>query len=127
MSDYAQVIIDISSEALDRPFTYFIPEELRALSAPGVLVKVPFGRSNREVKGYIAGLTDEPPHDAVRIKAVTAVLTGEETTLSRLIAMAAWMKDTYGSTMIQALKTVLPVKGQKQKDNDPGSRKEKSR
>lgn len=36
--------------------------------------------------------------------------TDSETTESRLIALAAWMKETYGSTMIQALKTVLPVK-----------------
>ena len=38
------------------------------------------------------------------------VSTDSETTESRLIALAAWMKETYGSTMIQALKTVLPVK-----------------
>lgn len=29
---------------------------------------------------------------------------------TKLIALAAWMRHTYGSTMIQALKTVLPVK-----------------
>ena len=34
---------------------------------------------------------------------------------SRLIALAAWMKENYGSTMIQALKTVIPVKKQVQK------------
>ena len=33
---------------------------------------------------------------------------------ARLIALAAWMRETYGSTMIQALKTVLPVKEKKQ-------------
>ena len=33
---------------------------------------------------------------------------------ARLFALAAWMRETYGSTMIQALKTVLPVKEKKQ-------------
>ena len=33
---------------------------------------------------------------------------------ARLIALAAWMKEQYGGTMIQALKTVLPIK---QKEN----------
>ena len=28
----------------------------------------------------------------------------------KLVALAAWMKEHYGGTMIQALKTVLPVK-----------------
>ena len=30
-------------------------------------------------------------------------------TESRLIALAAWMRENYGSTMIQALRTVLPI------------------
>ena len=30
---------------------------------------------------------------------------------SRMIQLASWMKQTYGSTMIQALKTVLPLQG----------------
>ena len=29
---------------------------------------------------------------------------------SRLVRLAAWMKEAYGGTMIQALKTVLPIK-----------------
>ena len=29
---------------------------------------------------------------------------------AKLVALAAWMKETYGGTMIQALKTVLPIK-----------------
>ena len=33
---------------------------------------------------------------------------------AKLIALAAWMKEHYGGTMIQALKTVLPIK---QKEN----------
>lgn len=37
------------------------------------------------------------------------VLNDQETTESRLIALAGWMKENYGSTMIQALKTVLPI------------------
>lgn len=41
---------------------------------------------------------------------IQSVSTDDETTESRLIALAAWMKETYGSTMIQAFKTVLPVK-----------------
>ena len=28
----------------------------------------------------------------------------------KLVALAAWMKNHYGGTMIQALKTVLPIK-----------------
>lgn len=33
---------------------------------------------------------------------------------SRLVRLAAWMKEAYGGTMIQALKTVLPIKKKEQ-------------
>ena len=56
------------------------------------------------------GVTEKAKYDTSRIKMIQSVSTDDETTESRLIALAAWMKETYGSTMIQALKTVLPVK-----------------
>ena len=107
---YADVIIDISHEKLDRSFQYRVPEELEAEVRPGVVVAVPFGRGNQIRKGYVTGLSGEAGFEKDRIKEIRGVSTGEETTESRLIALAAWMRDKYGSTMIQALKTVLPVK-----------------
>ena len=44
-----------------------------------------------------------------KIKEISEICSGEETTESRLIALAAWMRENYGSTMIQALRTVLPI------------------
>ncbi len=107
---YADVIIDISHEKLDRSFQYRVPEELEGEIRPGVVVNVPFGKGNQLRKGYVTGLSGEAAFEKNRIKEIRGVSTGEETTESRLIALAAWMRDKYGSTMIQALKTVLPVK-----------------
>lgn len=44
------------------------------------------------------------------MKELTGICSSEETTEERLIALAVWMKKQYGSTMVQALKTVLPVR-----------------
>ena len=33
----------------------------------------------------------------------------------KLVALAAWMKEHYGGTMIQSLKTVLPIKREENK------------
>lgn len=107
---YADVIIDISHEKVDRDFQYRIPDELEQEIKPGVVVTVPFGKGNTLRKGYVIGVTGKAKYDTTRIKAIQSVSTDDETTESRLIALAAWMKETYGSTMIQALKTVLPVK-----------------
>ena len=107
---YADVIIDISHEKVDRDFQYRIPPEMEREINPGVVVTVPFGKGNTLRKGYVIGVTGKAKYDTARIKEIQGVSTDDETTESRLIALAAWMKETYGSTMIQALKTVLPVK-----------------
>ena len=107
---YADVIIDISHEKVDRDFQYRIPLEMEQEINPGVVVTVPFGKGNTLRKGYVIGVTGKAKYDTARIKEIQGVSTDDETTESRLIALAAWMKETYGSTMIQALKTVLPVK-----------------
>ena len=49
---YAEVIVNISHEAVDRPFTYLIPEELRGMVTEGIGVSIPFGTGNTVRKGY---------------------------------------------------------------------------
>ena len=49
------------------------------------------------------GLSDTPAFDTSRMKELTGICSSEETTEERLIALAAWMKNQYGSTMVQAL------------------------
>ena len=85
-------------------------QELVQAIKPGVVVTVPFGKGNTLRKGYVTGISGTAKYDASKLKEIRGVSTDSETTESRLIALAAWMKETYGSTMIQALKTVLPVK-----------------
>lgn len=112
---YADIIVDISSEQLDRTFQYRIPDHLQEKVKEGVVVKVPFGKGDRQITGYVIEITDRPNYDVHKIKDIFSVESSAETVESRLIALAAWMKENYGSTMIQALKTVIPVKKQVQK------------
>ena len=93
---YADVIIDISHEKVDRDFQYRIPDELEQEIKPGVVVTVPFGKGNTLRKGYVIGVTEKAKYDTSRIKMIQSVSTDDETTESRLIALAAWMKETYG-------------------------------
>lgn len=107
---FADIIIDISHEKLDRSFQYLVPEELEKEIRVGMVAAVPFGNGNRERKGYVVGLSGKPKYDPLKIKALTRLCSSEETTEARLVALAAWMRQRYGSTMAQALKTVLPVR-----------------
>ena len=109
-SVYADVIVDITNEKLDRTFQYKVPPELTGEIGPGTAVQIPFGNGNRTITGYVLSVGNEPKYPQDRMKAILAVQKDAATVETKLIALAAWMRHTYGSTMIQALKTVLPVK-----------------
>ena len=53
---YANVIVDISHEKVDRPFMYRIPEALRGRIEEGSCVTVPFGKGNTLRKAYVVQL-----------------------------------------------------------------------
>ena len=109
---YARVIIDISHEKVDRPFTYRIPDSLCGVIKAGSRVRIPFGSGNRERTGYVVELSEKAEYDKSKIKEISGLVEGSVTAESQLIELAWWMKERYGSTMNQALKTVLPVKQQ---------------
>ena len=110
MSKYANIIVDISHEKLDKTFQYRVPDELEDVIKIGVAVDVPFG--NRQISGYVVELTDEAEFDVNKIKPITGIKTHSVAIESQLIELAGWIKDNYGSTMNQALKTVIPIKKQ---------------
>ena len=106
---FADIIIDIAHVAVDRIFEYRIPKEWEEKAAIGKTVLVPFGNGNKSCKGYIIGIKEESDFPPERIKSVYEIKENEIESQKRLIELAAWMKEEYGSTMIQALKTVLPI------------------
>lgn len=107
---YANVIVDISHESLDKTFQYKIPGELQEKVQVGMAVEIPFGRSNRFIKGYILEITDTAEFDLELMKPISKILEQETQIECMLIELADWIKENYGSTMIQALKTVIPIK-----------------
>nr|WP_294493314.1 primosomal protein N' [uncultured Mediterraneibacter sp.] len=111
---FADVIIDIQHEKLDRIFQYRIPEKIEAKLEPGMEVIVPFGKGNRRISGYVTGITETCDYDLSKVKEILEISERGMEIETRLIALAAWMKQNYGGTMIQALKTVLPIR---QKEN----------
>ena len=111
---YGDIIIDITHEKLDRVFEYKIPEHLKEECEVGVEVIIPFGPGNRQVKGYIVKIKETPDYDLEKIKPILEISPDREAIEGRMVALAAWLKEHYGGTMIQALKTVLPIK---QKEN----------
>lgn len=107
---FARIIIDISHEKVDRTFDYRIPAGLLNEVAVGSLVLIPFGKGNSMRKGYVVGIAAHADYDPDKIKDIAGIVTDGISAESLLISLAWWLKERYGSTMNQALKTVLPVK-----------------
>lgn len=107
---FANIIVDISLEKLDRTFQYRVPEELQGILKEGMQVRIPFGNGGRTLTGYVLELTDTCEWDEEKLKPILGLAEKGIRLEGQLIALAAWMRRTYGSTMNQALKTVLPVK-----------------
>ena len=107
---FADVIIDIQHEKLDKIFQYRIPERLEHEVEAGMAVVVPFGKGNRKTKGYVTALSKTCDYDISKVKEIADISRSGVEIETKLIALAAWMKSNYGGTMLQSLKTVLPIK-----------------
>jgi len=107
---YADIIIDISHEQLDKTFQYAIPEELDGTVEIGSVVRVPFGKGNRMITGYVVAMSATPSYDVNKIKYIDSIASNRVNAATDMIKLALWLKTHYGCTMNQALKTVIPVK-----------------
>ena len=111
---FANIIVDITHEKLDKIFQYRVPSRLAGELSVGMEVFVPFGKWNRQTKGYVVGFSETCDYDLSKVKEIADISRDGIAIEGKLVALAAWMKEQYGGTMIQALKTVLPIK---QKEN----------
>jgi len=107
---FADIIVNISHEKVDRPFQYCVPESFREQVEVGTCVMVPFGNGNKLTRGYVVAMGEQCNFDRSRIKNIHSVVTDSVGAESKQIQIAAWIRQNFGGTMIQALKTVLPVK-----------------
>ena len=107
---FANIIVDISHEKLDRTFQYAIPKKLEDKIFPGVCVDIPFGNGNRVITGFVLEVTDKCEFDISKIKELLGISKKAAPVEARLISLAWWIKQNYGSTMNKALKTLLPAK-----------------
>ena len=102
---YAEVIVDLSAEAVDRRFTYAIPEGM-ALER-GMLVTVPFGP--RTLDGFVVSLTDECGLAPEKIRPVLRLAREEPVVLPDLMALAEWMHRRYLCNLVDALRLMIPA------------------
>ena len=102
---FADIIVDISSEQVDRLFTYRIPEGMELV--PGQRALVPFGPRERE--GFVIELKDECELDPSVVKSVLRPLEAYPVILPELIELSRWMKKRYHCNLVDGLRQMIPA------------------
>lgn len=107
---YADIIVDISYDKLDRTFSYHIPQELTDRLQIGMQVIVPFGNSRNPIKGFVVDIKESIDYDVSKVKDIIGITDENIRVEGHMIQLAAYIRKQYGGSMNQALKTVIPVK-----------------
>lgn len=107
---FADVIVDISVENLDKTYQYRIPKHLQAQINIGTPVMIPFGKGNRQIKGFVLSISDTPKFDPEKTKELSGIVPGGMSIEAQLLTLASFIRTNYGGTLNDALKTVIPVK-----------------
>ncbi|SDY57838.1 primosomal protein N' [Thermoactinomyces sp. DSM 45892] len=109
----ADVYVEVPAKAVDRPYSYLIPDEWRDDVQIGSRVQVPFGP--RRLIGYVVDVREgELPS---RVKAIQEVLDLQPPLTPELVRIGRRMADEYLCTTITALQAMVPsvLKGTYQK------------
>ena len=99
----AKIAVSAATFAIDKPYSYHVPEDL-ALQ-PGMRVTVPFGRGNRRSEGVV--LTIEDGEDR-SLKAVERSLDEEPVLTPYGLRLAAFLRERYFCTFYDAIRAMLP-------------------
>ncbi|MDR0838246.1 MAG: hypothetical protein LBN99_01230, partial [Oscillospiraceae bacterium] len=103
----ALVAVSASNFAIDKPYSYRVPDSLAERAAPGARVAVPFGRGNRTSEGVILSVSPgEPTRGLKSIETVLDItpLLGEEQ-----LKLALWMSGMFFCTVFEAVRAMLPA------------------
>ncbi|MBC1482328.1 primosomal protein N' [Listeria sp. FSL L7-1485] len=105
MINIAKVIVDVPAMQVDRPFDYFIPEDLEELIRPGMRVSVPFG--NRKIQGFVTelGETEENP----KLKGIEGVMDLIPVLNEELMELGDWLAEDTLSFRVSAYQAMLPA------------------
>ena len=100
----AKIAVSAANFAIDKPYSYFIPEEMRLF--PGMRVIVPFGKGNHRTEGVVLSIE---PGEQTGLKYVQAVLDAEPLLNDEMLRMAAMLRNRYFCTFYDGIRAILPA------------------
>ncbi|MBU5590875.1 primosomal protein N' [Clostridium sp. MSJ-4] len=111
MLKFAGIVINQDANELDRIFTYRIKEDHRNKIKVGHRVKVPFGRGNRLIDGFVLYLYEgvkELEDTYVEIKSIENLYSDVELFTNKDVKLMEFMRKKYLCSYVDALRQFLP-------------------
>ena len=100
----AKIDVSAATFAIDKPYSYWVPEEMELL--PGQRVQLPFGRGNRRCEGVVLSLESG---DESKLKCVERVLDESPILTRHQLMLAGFIRERYFCTLYEAVRAMLPA------------------
>lgn len=106
---YAEIIINSEAIELDRTFTYKVKEEQNEIIQVGHRVKVPFGKGNRLIEGFVIALKCDEIEKIKGIKNINSILDEEPILSPDDSKIIDFLREKYLCKYIDAIRSIIPV------------------
>ncbi|AMM88888.1 primosomal protein N' [Bacillus pumilus] len=103
----AEVIVDVTTKAIDRPFDYRVPDRFKGLVRAGMRVVVPFGP--RKIQGFVTKIKEETDVQSGNIKDIVDLFDLSPVLTDELLELSHWLTEKTLSYHITALQSMLPA------------------
>ncbi|GIN67283.1 MULTISPECIES: primosomal protein N' [Bacillus] len=105
--NFAEVIVDVTTKNMDRPFDYRIPEKWRGMIQKGMRVIVPFGP--RKIQGFVINVKETSELNGRTVKDIEEILDLTPVLTEELLELSDWLTEKTLSYKITALQAMLPA------------------
>ena len=101
------VALDAATYAIDKLYSYRVPDELREQVQIGTRVLVPFGFGNKRAEGVVLGFRKDTGE--YRLKPVVEALDEQPVLTPEQLKLAAWMRERLYCTYFDCVRAMLPA------------------
>ncbi len=99
-----KIAVAAANFAIDKPYSYHIPEGMSLV--PGQRVLLPFGRGNQRTEGVVLSVEEGSEE---KLKSVEICLDPEPVLTETQLRLAAFLRERYFCTFYDAIRAMLPA------------------
>lgn len=100
----AKVAVSAALFAIDKPYSYRIPDEM--VLQPGQRVQLPFGRGNQRTEGVVLSVEEGSEE---KLKTIERCLDEEPILTPAQLRLAGFLRERYFCTFYDAIRAILPA------------------